>query len=402
MVCGVFLQHTRNILTRRQMNISMRMQRSIILGLETSCDDTGACVMDMNGKVLGESLSTQLSSRLGGVIPTLAMNWHAEKVEGVVMDCMAKAGLGMKDLSAVAVTNRPGLKGPLLIGTDYAKYLCMKHQLPMIPIHHMEAHTLTARMITPIMFPFLVLLISGGHCLLALATDIDSYQLLGSSINDSPGEALDKCSRFLKLHTLPGMRDMQGGKAVELTAAKTKGMIEFPVPMRGYRDCRFSFAGIKAAINDHRSREEKRLGIEPDQVLPMVEEVCAGLQYSITKHLCERLQRGIEFLQYKGVKGVNTLVVSGGVASNMYIRQGLDTVAEHYGMTAVYPPPRLCTDNGVMIAWNGLERWREGRGVVRWQDVLGVQVLSRCPLGVDIHQEVESAAIKCRWIKLHA
>jgi len=286
-----------------------------------------------------------------------------------------------------------------LIGTDYAKYLCMKYQVPMVPVHHMEAHALTARMITPVMFPFLVLLISGGHCLLALARDIDNYELLGSSVDNSPGEALDKCARNLKLHTLPGMRDIHGGKVVELIAAKAKTMVEFPVPMRHYRDCRFSFSGVTATINDHRLAEEKRLGIDPDQVLPMVEEVCAGLQYIVTKHLCERLQRGVEFLQYKGVEGVNTLVVSGGVASNMYIRQGLSSVAEHYGMTGVFPPPRLCTDNGVMVAWNGLERWRARRGVVRWQDVLGVQVKYRCPLGVDIHKEVESAAIKCKWIK---
>jgi len=401
MVYGVMLlQHSRNILTSRHVNLSLRMTRSLILGLETSCDDTGACVMDMSGKVLGESLSTMLSSRLGGVIPTFAMGWHEEKVEGVVKDCMTKAGVGMDNLSAIAVTNRPGLKGPLIIGTDYAKYLCLKYKVPMIPVHHMEAHALTARMVTPVRFPFLVLLISGGHCLLALAKDIDSYELLGTSINDSPGEALDKCARYLKLHTLPGMRDMHGGKVVELIAAKASGMTEFPIPMRSYRDCRFSFAGIKATVNDHRIREEKRLGLDPDQVLPEVDEICAGLQYIVTKHLCERLQRGIEFLQHKGVEGVNTLVVSGGVASNMYIRQGLDKVSEYYGMSAVFPPPRLCTDNGVMIAWNGLERWREGRGIVRWQDVLGVKVQSRCPLGVDVHKEVEDAAIKCKWIKI--
>ena len=335
MVSGIILHHGRHLLTTRHLTRSTIIHcRSLILGLETSCDDTGACVMDMSGKVLGESLSTQLSSRMGGVIPTFAMTFHAQRIEGVVTDCMAKAGVRVEDLTALAVTNRPGLKGPLVIGTDYAKYLCMKHKLPMIPIHHMEAHALTARLLTPVQFPFLVLLISGGHCLLSLATDIDQFELLGTSIDDSPGEALDKCARRLRLHNLPGMRDMSGGKAVELTAAKANGMVEFPIPMRGYRDCRFSFSGVKATINDYRVNEEKRLELDPDQVLPDVEEVCAGLQYIVTKHLCERVQRGVEFLKYKGVEGVSTLVVSGGVASNMFIRKGLTTVAEHFGMEA--------------------------------------------------------------------
>ena len=357
-------------------------------------------MIDLSGQVLGESLSTQMSSRMGGVIPTFAMTFHAQRIAGVVSDCLSKAGVRVEDLTAIAVTNRPGLKGPLIVGTDYAKYLCMKHQLPMIPVHHMEAHALTARLVTPIQFPFLVLLISGGHCLLALATALDQFTLLGTAIDDSPGEALDKCARRLGLHNLPGLRDVSGGKAVELTAAKAKGMVNFPVPMRNYRDCRFSFAGVKASINDHARREEERLGLDTDQMLPDVEEVCAGLQYTITKHLCERVQRGVEFLEYQGVEGVNTLVVSGGVASNMFIRQGLSTVAEHFGMEAVYPPPRLCTDNGVMIAWNGLERWREGRGVVGWEEVLEVQVESRCPLGENVHEKVEKAAIKCKWIKI--
>jgi len=356
--------------------------------------------MDLSGKILGESLSTQLSSRMGGVIPTIAMNLHSGKIEHVVTDCLNQAGVELADLTAVAVTNRPGLKGPLIIGTDYAKYICMKHHLPMIPIHHMEAHALTARMVTPVSFPFLVLLISGGHCLLAVASSLEEYTLLGTSIDDSPGEAFDKCARRLGLHSMPGMRDLPGGRVVELLAAKANSMVEFPIPMRSYRDCRFSFSGVKATINDYVRMEEKKLQLEPDKQLPNIHEVCAGLQYIVTKHLCERVQRGIEYLDFKEIHGISSLVVSGGVASNMFIRQGLSKVAEHYGLSAVFPPAKLCTDNGVMIAWNGLERWREGLGIVSWKDVLDVEVESRCPLGENIHQHVESAALKCKWIKL--
>ena len=128
--------------------------------------------------------------------------------------------------------------------------------------------------------------------------------------------------------------------------------------------------------------------------------MCAALQHVVTKHLCERLQRGVEFLQYKDITNVGTLVVSGGVASNSYIRQGLARVADHYNMVTVVPPPSLCTDNGVMIAWNGLERWRQGKGIVAWDRVLEVGVETRVPLGEDWHPRVEEANIKCKWIKL--
>lgn len=129
-------------------------------------------------------------------------------------------------------------------------------------------------------------------------------------------------------------------------------------------------------------------------------EVCSALQRSVTKHLCERLQRSIEYLQYIDEDSVDTVVVSGGVASNQHIRAGLEKVTSHYNMSAVFPPPALCTDNGVMVAWNGLERWRRGRGVVPWPGCLGVEVRPRCPLGEDWHHRVEAASIKCKWIKL--
>ena len=251
--------------------------RSLILGIETSCDDTGVALIDQSGAVLSELVQSQTSVRMGGVIPTFAMQDHAKNIHSLVTQCLASASVTPGQLSAVAVTNRPGLKGPLLVGTDYAKWMCLKHRLPMIPVHHMEAHALTARMVSPQLtqFPLLVLLISGGHCLLALATDIDQYHLLGSSIDNSPGEALDKCSRMLGLHNMAGMRDMAGGRAVELVAGRVDNVtdIEFPVPMRQYRDCRFSFAGVKATIFDYVARVRKKEGLDCDQVVPNIGQV---------------------------------------------------------------------------------------------------------------------------------
>ena len=166
------------ILTRPKFRLNIR---TLILGIETSCDDTGVAVIDNNGLILADSIHSQTSSRMGGVIPTFAMNSHAANIHSLVTETLDKANVTPDKLSAVAVSNRPGLKGSLIVGTDYAKYLCLKHKLPMIPVHHMEAHALTARMINSELtqFPFLVLLISGGHCLIALARDIDKYSLLG-------------------------------------------------------------------------------------------------------------------------------------------------------------------------------------------------------------------------------
>ena len=385
----------------RQWRMSVR---SLILGLETSCDDTGVAVIDQSGQVLSESIHSQASVRMGGVIPSFALNSHAASIHSLVTEVLDKAKISADQLEAVAVSNRPGLSGPLRVGTDYAKYLCLKHKLPIIPIHHMEAHALTARLTSrdQVNFPFLVMLISGGHCLLALARDIDDYKLLGTSVDSSPGECLDKCSRMLGLHNLPGLRDVSGGRAVELVARKADNetRLEFPVPMRSYRDCRFSFTGLKATIFDHIAKVKAESRLDCDEIVPQIGEVCSALQHSVTKHLCERLQRALEFLHYSDITGVESVVVSGGVASNLYIRQGLEKVTSHYNLSSVFPPPALCTDNGVMVAWNGLERWRKGRGVVPWDDCLQVEVYPKCPLGEDWHPRVEAASIKCKWIKL--
>ena len=194
---------TRHVLLRPQYRMNIR---TLILGIETSCDDTGVAVIDKAGDILAEKIHSQASVRMGGVIPTFAMTSHAHNIHNIVTETLQQAKVSPDQLDAVAVSNRPGLKGPLIVGTDYAKYLCLKYKKPMIPIHHMEAHALTARMIDPdnTKFPFLVLLISGGHSILALATDIDEYKLLGYTVDNSPGECLDKCARMLGLHNLPG------------------------------------------------------------------------------------------------------------------------------------------------------------------------------------------------------
>jgi len=376
----------------------LKVTRSVILGIETSCDDTGAAVFDLQGKLLGEALSTQKSSRFGGVIPTIAMYLHKEKIETVVSEALKEANKSIEEVTAIAVTNRPGLKGPLIIGTDYAKYLCLKYNKPMIPVHHMVAHALTVRMEEDVKFPFMILLISGGHCILGIAKDIDDFCILGSSINDSPGEALDKIARYLQIHNLPGMRDLSGGQAVEILA-KDGDPSKFPlgIPLLDERSCRFSFSGFKGHTNNI-------LAYRKEEIPPSKEELsdyCAGAQFSITKHLCQRLQRGIEYSTAKDLMPENgTLVVSGGVASNQFVRSCLSEVCGTYGWKSVFPRPKLCTDNGVMIGWTGYELWRRGMDIIQPDQVLDVELYPKCPLGEDITQDVIDAHIKCKWIKL--
>jgi len=376
--------------------------RTIVLGIETSCDDTGAAVIDQSGRLLGECISSQLSTRYGGVIPTFAMIFHRDKIEGVVNEALKQAGVGIEDISCVAVTNRPGLKGPLLVGTDYAKYLCSKYNKPMIPIHHMAAHALTVRMEEDVKFPFMILLISGGHCILGIAKDIDDFVLLGASKDDSPGETLDKVARRLRLHSLPNMRDISGGRTLEIFA-ESGDRLQFPVgvPLREYKDCNFSFSGLKGHMDYILRRINKTSDFPSHEVLPQARDICASVQYSLTKHLCERVQRGIEFVEYDEMMEVGgTLVVSGGVASNQYIRRSLSHVCQELGWRAVYPKPKLCTDNGIMIGWAGYEFWKQQRGIVQPKDVFDVEVSPKCPLGENISDRVTATNLKCKWIKL--
>jgi len=270
----------------------------------------------------------------------------------------------------------------------------------MIPIHHMAAHATTVRMETDVKFPYMVLLISGGHCILAIAKDVDDFVILGASTDDSPGETLDKVARRLKVHTLPDMRDISGGRAVEILAkGQDPSKISFGVPKRADRDCNFSFSGLKGHLDNHLNRMQRSDGEKVSII--QTQEICAGVQHALTKHLCERLQRGIEYVEYDGLMDKEgTLVVSGGVASNHYIRKAIEKVCYGCGWRAVFPQPKLCTDNGVMIAWNGLEFWRLQRNIVKCEDVFSVQVHARSPLGEDISDSVKQANLKCKWIKI--
>lgn len=231
-------------------------------------------------------------------------------------ESLKQAQVNVEDLDAIAVTNRPGLKMSLLVGLRYAKHLARKFQKPLIPIHHMEAHALTARMENNVQFPFLCLLISGGHSLLAFVNDVDDFRLLGDSLDDAPGEAFDKIARRLKLKNLPHFANRSGGQIIEEAAracTEPTDKYKFPLMMARYRDCQFSFAGIKNVAKRHIEYQERILELDVDQVIPDYQDFCANYLGAITRHICHRTQRAIEFCERKELfKGVEqkTLVVN--------------------------------------------------------------------------------------------
>nr|CAH7768206.1 unnamed protein product [Callosobruchus chinensis] len=267
----------------------------------------------------------------------------------------------------------------------------------------MEAHALTARMHdNTVEFPFLVLLISGGHCLLAVAQKVDSFLLLGESIDDAPGEAFDKMARRMKLRNLPEYSCLSGGQALELASQKADNPLQynFTTPLLQYKNCNFSFAGLKNQLQRHLVDEERQEDVPADGVIPGVNNLCAGFQLAITRHLCHRLQRAMEYVQRKNLipPDKRTLVVSGGAACNNFIAEGLGIVCDALGYRMVRPPPKLCTDNGVMIAWNGVEKWREDIDVLTNFDHIDIE--KTAPLGVSLIQDVEQERISCKWVKL--
>ncbi|XP_031344705.1 probable tRNA N6-adenosine threonylcarbamoyltransferase, mitochondrial [Photinus pyralis] len=387
--------------SRRYSNI----KRGVILGIETSCDDTGCAVVDTEGNILGEALNSQhlIHLKHGGIIPPIAQDLHRKNIENVVADALKEANLSCNEVDAIATTVKPGLPLSLTIGTKYGKHLCRTYNKPFIPIHHMEAHALTARMHdSTIEFPFLVLLISGGHCLLAIAQDVDKFLLMGQSFDDAPGEVFDKMARRLKLKDILEYSEMSGGQAIECAASKATNPLEFnftPTLLR-YRDCNFSFAGNKNQCVRHILAQERKHGLSPDAIIPGVNNLCAGLLLVMTRHLCHRVQRGMEYAALKHLipSDRRTLVVSGGVACNNFVAAGLQVLCDGMEYKLARPPHKLCTDNGVMIAWNGIERWRANKGITTDLDSITIEKSS--PLGEDVRKDVELANIKPKWIKL--
>jgi N6-L-threonylcarbamoyladenine synthase len=330
-------------------NISMS-RPPVMLGIETSCDETAAALVDGEGRILAEAVRSQLEQHApyGGVVPEIAARAHVLVLDRLIAQVMAEAGLGVGELAAVAATAGPGLIGGLLVGLITAKTIAAVHRRPLLAINHLEGHALTARLTDRLDFPYLLLLVSGGHCQLLVVRGVGSYRRLGTTLDDALGEAFDKAAKLLGL-------GYPGGPAVECAATTGDGArFDLPRPMLGQPGCHFSFSGLKTSLR----QTVERLGptsLEP----PHLNDLCASFQAAAGDVLVDRTARAIELFRREGIRG-ETLVVAGGVAANAYLRGRLAGLAERLGLRLVIPPPALCTDNGAMIAWAGLERLRLG------------------------------------------
>ncbi|KAG8663970.1 hypothetical protein MANES_01G266900v8 [Manihot esculenta] len=321
----------------RQMQTIVSRDELVVLGIETSCDDTAAAVVRGNGEILSQVVSSQadLLERYGGVAPKMAEEAHLQVIDQVVQEALDKADLTARDLSAVAVTIGPGLSLCLRVGVQKAHKLASSFNLPIISIHHMEAHALVARLIEQeLQFPFMALLISGGHNLLILARELGQYIQLGTTIDDAIGEAYDKTAKWLGLD----MRRSGGPALEELAREGDAESIKFSTPMKQHKDCNFSYAGLKTqvrlAIESRNINAEIPISSASPQDRSSRADIAASFQRVAVLHLEERCERAIEWAR-KIEPSIKYLVVSGGVASNQYVQTRVDQIAKKKNLKLV-------------------------------------------------------------------
>jgi len=327
----------------------------LVLGIETSCDETAVAVVEGPagagpgergpvGRILSNTIYSQLTEhrRFGGVVPEIAARAHLERIDGLIEQALAEAGVGLADLDGIAATGGPGLIGGVMVGVMTGKALAFAHDKPFLAVNHLEGHALSVRLTEPVEFPYLLLLASGGHCQLLTVRGPGDFTRLGTTIDDAAGECFDKTAKLLGL-------GFPGGPAVEKAAAggDPKRFV-LPRPMWRKPGCDFSFSGLKTAV---RQAAEK---LDPNDATA-VADLCASFQRTVGDVFADRCTNAL------ALAPMPTLVVAGGVAANVYLRSRLEEVAAAHGATLVAPPVRLCTDNGAMIAWAGVERLRLGR-----------------------------------------
>jgi N6-L-threonylcarbamoyladenine synthase len=321
---------------------------TLVLGIETTCDETAAAVIERSGDGSGRILSdivrsqTEEHAAFGGVVPEIAARAHVDVLDGIIDGAMKQAGVGFAQLSAVAAAAGPGLIGGVIVGLTTAKAIAMVHDTPIIAVNHLEAHALTPRLTCALAFPYCLFLASGGHTQIVAVVGVGKYVRLGTTLDDAMGEAFDKIAKLLGL-------PYPGGPEVERAASGGDAKrFAFPRPMLGRSDAHFSLSGLKTAVRN----EARRLDpIEPQDV----RDLCAGFQAAVLESTADRLSVGLR-LFHEQFGPPRALVAAGGVAANQAIRGALQEVAAKAQTTLIIPPPALCTDNGAMIAWAGAER----------------------------------------------
>ncbi|MEO1089097.1 MAG: tRNA (adenosine(37)-N6)-threonylcarbamoyltransferase complex transferase subunit TsaD [Pseudomonadota bacterium] len=343
-------------------------QTPLMLGLETSCDETAAAVVASDRRILAATVRSQLAEHApyGGVVPEIAARAHVLALDRLIADALERARIGFDDLSGVAATTGPGLIGGLMVGAVTGKAIAAARRLPFYAVNHLEGHVLTPRLTDGVDFPYLVLLVSGGHCQLLLAEGVGRYRRLGTTIDDAVGEAFDKVAKLLGL-------GYPGGPLVEqLAAGGDPRRFDLPRPLRGQPGCHFSFSGLKTAVL-HTVKREGAL-VEGAMTQGDRADLAASFQAAVADCLVDRTRNAVAVAR-SAAPAVRDLVVVGGVAANASVRAALADLADAEALTFTAPPLTLCGDNAVMIAWAALERREVGA-----PDGLTAPVLPRWPL----------------------
>ncbi len=318
-----------------------------VLGIESSCDDSAAAVVRADKSILASVVvdQTTLHAAFGGIVPEIAARAHSEKLDIAVESALACAGCALSDVDAIAVTAGPGLIGGVLSGVMLARGLAAGSGKPLLGVNHLTGHALTPRLTHDLNFPYLILLVSGGHCQFLIVRGPDTFSRLGGTIDDAPGEAFDKIARLLGL-------SQPGGPAVEAEAINgDPTRFKFPRPLLSRSGCDMSFSGLKTAVLRKRDSIIEQFGGISVQDRA---DICASFQAAVSEVLAEKSRRAIA--QYLAESPAQpAFAVAGGVASNSAFRAELETLCAELGVRFVAPPPGLCTDNAAMIAWAGIE-----------------------------------------------
>ena len=323
-----------------------------VLGIETTCDETAVSVVESNRDGEGRILSNEILSQIkahqayGGVVPEIAARAHVEVVDILVKQALKTAGLKLKDMDGIAAAAGPGLIGGVMVGLTTGKALALVTQKPFLAVNHLEAHALSPRLTDGVAFPFLLLLASGGHSQLLFVRGVGDYVRIGTTIDDAIGEAFDKVAKMLGL-------PYPGGPEVEKLALEgNPEQFPFPRPMQGRKEPNFSLSGLKTAVR-----------IEAEKIAPLtgtdIKNLCASFQAAIVDVVADRTKMALRVVR-ADFGEPTAIVIAGGVAANLAMRGALQRLAANNGLPLVAPPLALCTDNGAMIAWAGIERLRLG------------------------------------------
>jgi N6-L-threonylcarbamoyladenine synthase len=342
-----------------------------VLGIETSCDETAAAVVRRDARGRGEILANVVRAQLdlhaayGGVVPEIAARAHVDLLNPAIKQALTEANLDAPEVDGVAAAAGPGLIGGLIVGVTTGKAMALGLGKPFLAINHLEAHALSAGLTDALRFPYLFLLVSGGHTQLLIVKDVGAYERLGTTLDDALGEAFDKAAKLLGL-------GYPGGPEVERHATQGKASIKLPRPMMGRPEPHFSLAGLKTAL---RQEATARAPLSEQEIA----DLCASFQEAVADVVRDRTARAMELYEARlGPGAQKALVVAGGVAANQRLRAALEEIASVRGFRLVVPPPALCTDNAAMIAWAGAERL--ARGLV---DDMAAPARARWPLDPD-------------------